>query len=195
MLKIDIEKMFVREANSDRNTDTLSYRLGDMLIKAEKMFGARDYSYTVLGVEFSCEGPCIWYSENRRFITILISSDVDSYSRVLYQLAHETVHLLAPTGGSNATNLEEGVACYFASHYMKEAVKEERWKPADPRYRHALKIVSPLLDSDLGCIRRLRERQPSFTKMSVDDIRSEFPKISDADTHFLVRKFDTPQIL
>ena len=36
-----------------------------------------------------------------------------------YQMAHETVHLLAPSGGRNANNFEEGVACYFAAYYMK----------------------------------------------------------------------------
>ena len=196
MLKIDIEEMFVREANSDINADRLNYRLGGMLIKAEEMFGARDYYYTVLGVEFSRKGPCIWYSKNRRFITIMIRSDVGDDSQALYQLAHETVHLLAPTGGSDATNLEEGVACYFSGYYMEKVLKENSynwWDTGNARYDSVLNVVKPLLDNDIGCIRRLRERQPSFTKMSVDDIRSEFPKISDADAHFLVRKFDTAQ--
>ena len=41
-------------------------------------------------------------------------------SEACYELVHETVHLLAPTGGNDATNFEEGVACYFADHYMIE---------------------------------------------------------------------------
>ena len=34
-------------------------------------------------------------------------------------MAHETIHLLAPSCGRNANNFEEGVACYFAAYYMK----------------------------------------------------------------------------
>jgi hypothetical protein len=39
----------------------------------------------------------------------------ENLPRAMFQLTHETVHLLSPRGAPNmATNLEEGVACVFA---------------------------------------------------------------------------------
>lgn len=42
-------------------TWTLPSRLGDMLADAEMMFGERDHSWTILGIEFALTGPMIWY--------------------------------------------------------------------------------------------------------------------------------------
>ena len=43
-----------------------------------------------------------------------------------------------------------------------------------------LELVRPRLEENIDCIRRLRERQPSFGDMGKEDIREEFPKLSEA---------------
>ena len=58
MLQININNdLLVSQALSDNSgyTWTLASRLGEMLHKAEELFGERDCSYTILGMEF---GPC-----------------------------------------------------------------------------------------------------------------------------------------
>ena len=112
------------------HTRTLAYQLSKMLHMVEELFGPRDYSYTILGIEFASDGPQIWYPRNHRHI--IIQLDLSAATNILqacYQMAHETVHLLAPTGGGNANNFEEGVACYFAAYYMKEQFNEPCWSP------------------------------------------------------------------
>ena len=93
----------------------------DMLTIAEHMFAPRDPSYTIVGIEFVNDGPYIWYplshgsKQNKDIIIRLSSPAAQNIVQACFQLAHETVHLLSPSGGQNSTNLEEGVACFFRS--------------------------------------------------------------------------------
>ena len=170
---------------------TLASRLGDMLDLAEQLFGKRDYSYTILGIEFACDGPQIWYPGNRRHIIIQLGfRATTNLSEACYQMAHETVHLLAPTGCRNANNLEEGVACFFANYYMKKTFNAPRRCTGMPSYEQALALVEPHLDEDIHCIRRLRKNQPSFRKMSKDAVSKDFQNLTPQDVDFLLETFD-----
>ena len=180
-----------RLPNGNRYTWTLASRLSDMLNMAEELFGQRDHSYTILGIEFVADGPRIWYPGNRQHVIIQLTlSAAKNMSQACYQMAHETVHLLAPTGGQNANNFEEGVACYFADLYMKDVVKNPYPPPSLPSYKRALELVAPLLDADISCVYRLRNQQPSFSKISREQISTTFPNLTSDDVDFLTRKFN-----
>ena len=158
---------------------------------AEELFGPRDLSYTILGIEFCPDNPRIWYPGDRRHIIIqLCLSAATSISQACYQMAHETVHLLAPSGGRNATNFEEGIACYFAAYYMKMKLNEPSWRPPLPSYICALEVITPRLDEDIYCVRRLRENQPSFREMSREEISEGFPNLPPNELRFLTSQFD-----
>ena len=91
----------------------------------------------------------------------------------------KTVHLLSPTGGSNANYFEEGVACYFADYYMKKAMNWVSNYPLSPQsYVRALELLTPQLHDDVTCIRKLREKEPSFSQMSSELINTEFPNLT-----------------
>ena len=195
MPQISIEKnLLFAECNPSGSgyTWTLASRLGDMLHMAEELFGPRDYSYTILGIEFGPDNPRIWYPENRQHIIIQLSLKATTdMSEACYQMAHETVHLLAPTGCRNANNFEEGVACYFAARYMEDTFNDESyWRSSLPSYACTLALVKPRLDKDISCIRRLRDNQPSFRKMSKEAVSSEFPQLTSEDVDFLMSTFD-----
>ena len=104
-------------------------------------------------------------------------------------MAHETVHLLAPTGCNDSTKFEEGIACSFAADYMKEQFNEPCWSPGIPSYERALAVIKPRLDEDIYCIRRLREHHPSFQDITKEEISKEFPKLTSEDVDFLIEKF------
>ena len=174
----------------DNNRYTLDFRLGDMLHMAEELFGPRDLSYTILRVEFVSDHPRIWYPGDRHIVIQLDLSAATNTSQACYQMAHETVHLLSPTGGNHATNFEEGVACYFAAYYMTNRMNEPCWLPDLPSYKRALELITPRLDEDIYCVRRLRDRQPSFLKMGREEISAEFPDLTPTDVDFLISKFD-----
>ena len=181
-----------RRSNRSGYTWTLASRLGDMLDMAEYLFGPRDCSYTLLGIEFESTGPRIWYPGNHRHIIIQLGPcAATNMSWACYQMAHETVHLLAPTGDRNAKNLEEGVACYFADYYMMDRkIERPEWAQCLPKnYKCALEAVTPLLDNDIDCVRRIRKNQPSFWDMTKEDISEEFPNLESEDVDFLISEF------
>ena len=182
-----------KTSGTDRCTWTLTTRLGQMLHIAEELFGKRDYSYTPIGVEFyDGENPMVWYPGNCKHVAIRLKASAENDGRqALYQLAHETVHLLSPTGGENANNLEEGVATWFSNHYIKSLGFKEilLCNERDRAYLCPLNLVKPFLDKDLCCVCRIRKCQPSFSEMGVADIRQEFCSLSEEDLKFLVEDF------
>jgi hypothetical protein len=194
MPQINIERnlLFAERLSEGRGyTWTLASRLGEMLHMAEELFGPRDPSYTVLGIEIGPDNPRIWYPGNCRHIIIqLCLSAATSISQACYQMAQETVHLLAPSGERNATNFEEGVTCYFAAHYMKKRLNQSSCIPTLPSYKRALEVITPRLDEDIYCVRRLRENQPSFGDMSREEISEGFPDLTPNELRFLTSQFD-----
>lgn len=155
---------------------TLPYRLCDMLHMAKDLFGPRDTSYTVLHIEPGHKMPQIWFpsEEYPKHIIIRLTTDpAENMSKACYQLAHETVHLLAPVRG-NANNLEEGVATYFAGHYMNVRMNQPAWGPGEKSYEEVLEKVSPLFERNVKCISKIRKNQ-KFLKISKDRIRQAFP--------------------
>ena len=167
----------------------------DMLTIAEHMFGPRDLSYTIVGIEFVDDGPYIWYplvpgkKDNTDIIIRLSSPAAQNMAQAYFQMAHETVHLLSPSGGQNATNLEEGVACFFSVYYMETILRQPALRYNMKSYQRVLDLVTPRLKEDKGCIGRLRERQPSLKDISKEEIRKEFPESTDEDVCFLASKF------
>jgi hypothetical protein len=179
-----------RRSKSDVYKSKLVNRLIDMVHIAKKLFGPRDLCYTIVDIEFVSDDPYIGYPYKDHHIIIQLSDRAaKNMSQACYEMAHETVHLLAPTGGSHATNLEEGVACYFAAYYMKRKRNEPTWRPNLPSYKCVLEAVMPLLDEDICCVRKLRERQPSFQAMSKGDISKEFPDLTPDKVCFLKSTF------
>ena len=70
--------------------------LGDLLFTAERKYGARDKSWTILGIEICGLHPQIWYprsSEGARFVSVMLSDAARMNSRqAVFQLAHEVIH-------------------------------------------------------------------------------------------------------
>jgi hypothetical protein len=144
-------------------TWTLTTRLGQMLSRAESLYGPRDSSWTILGVEFAPNPPpMIWYPGNCKHIAIRLAPNaLNSEAVALYQLAHECIHLLAPTGSNKANVLEEGVATAFAEDFVS-APQFTR----EVSYIRAAAVVRELLVSEPDAIPRLRRVEPYFYRMT-----------------------------
>jgi hypothetical protein len=166
-------------AANDGYTWTLASRLGEMLHRAEQLYGARDASYTILGFEFGAGVPHIWYPGNRRHIVIQLTLEcLTDLRRACYQLAHECVHVLAPTGGQTANVLEEGLASHFSELYFQDTFAATM--PSDLQsYADACGSVRQLLAIDQTIIRTLRSTQPAFHLVTADNIlalRTDVPR-------------------
>lgn len=168
---------------------TLASLLGDMLHRAEQIFGPRDSSYTILGVEFCAGTPQLWYPGNRRHIAIQLTMEcLTDQVRACYQLAHESVHLLAPTGGRNANVLEEGLATYFSELYLHDTFAKTML-PELASYADACSRVRQLLAIDPSVIRTLRAKQPAIHLATVDDILAARPDVPRELAESLVSPF------
>jgi hypothetical protein len=170
-------------------TWSLASRLGHMLRIAEERYGERDRSYTPLGVEFSPNGPQIWYPGNDGGVVIQLGlACLDDPGRAHYQLAHECVHLLSPSGSLSGTVLEEGLATRFSQDYVREHLGLD-WGPSDPRYVEARDLVGVLLDADVNSVKKLREKQRAISSVRAEDIRAAYPDLGNELAVALTRRF------
>lgn len=176
--------------------------LGKMLDMAEGLFGPRECWRSIEGIEFWQNDPQIYFPNgySSREIIIRLRS-TSCFNAACYEIAHETVHLLAPIRIENVTNLEEGIACYFATHYMKERLGQD-WrikKPADDAtpaereryyaYKQALNVVTPQLEKNRGGLLNLRTPWRRFGDIRPEELRVAFADLNLSDAEFLAGPF------
>jgi hypothetical protein len=159
-------------------TWTLVSRFGQMFSLAEDRYGERDRSYTFLGIEFSPDGPQLWYPNDVRNVVIQLSPEcLNEPLRAHYQLAHECVHLLSPTGGWQVTVLEEGLATHFQHDYLRQHFDVDWYSPGMRSYDKARSLVEALLVIDANAIKNLREDQPKIQLIRSEAILVQYPEL------------------
>ena len=149
--------------------------LGDLLFTAERKYGARDKSWTILGIEICGLHPQIRYprsSEGARFVSVMLSDAARMNPRqAVFQLAHEVIHLLAPLGrrGSGLV-IEEGLA---TANSRAESISRQLYMtPQGENYLRAESLLVEFLSLHPDGIWRLRKIAPSFEDFSPDLICS-----------------------
>lgn len=151
---------------NDGFTWTLMSRFGHMLTEITSLYGHRDMTWTPVGVEFGPSGPQLWYPGNCRNVAIQLAMNaVDDNALACYQLAHECVHLLAPTGKAVAPVIEEGLATVFSEDYVRQIFGLPSFTRL-PSYIDAATKVRQLQAVDAHAIKSLRAVEPSFVKMT-----------------------------
>jgi hypothetical protein len=109
-------------------------------------------------------------------------------SKALYQLAHERIHLLAPSGGKQANVLEEGLSTHFAAGYVRETCGVDMPYTLSS-YANARALVERLLESDGSIVRALREKQPAMYRLTAQDIVGLRPDVPQELAEELTRHF------
>lgn len=169
---------------------TLVSRLGHMLQIAEEMYGPRDKDYTILGIEFVGDNPRLWYPSNCKHVAIQLGQKaMNDNNQACYQLAHECVHLLCPTGGKGASNLEEGLATYNSAYYMETQMGQSNWRSTLPSYARAETLVRKIMEADSGSIKRMRQREFNISAISAELLLSESSAVTADEALFLASSF------
>lgn len=196
MTKANSSDVFVHhpDGNDSKCAQQLRSHLINMLELAEDLFGWRDCWYRCVGIEFHGADSKLRYLSRpeRDGVNIIIrlsQSAIRNMSQACFEMAHETVHLLAPTGSQNATNLQEGLACFFSVYYMKTILNEPKWCYTKENQRRMLELITPRLEEDRYCIKRLRGHQRWFQRMNKEDIRRVIPELTVEDAWFLTSEF------
>lgn len=162
--------------NNDGFTWSLTTYLGRFLREAEEKYGPRDSAWTPLGIEFSGEIPQLWFPGNINHISIMLTDSARSNPRqAVFQLAHEVIHLLSPSGRQNANVLEEGLAT-INSHLVSSKMGLGLYSHV-PSYLAAEKLTLKLLEQNPDVIRNIRTREPKFFNFRADLIREFAPSL------------------
>jgi hypothetical protein len=176
---------------------SLTRQLGLFLEEAEALFGPRDRSFTLLGIEFN-DGPnrLVYPNTHHDQIIVQLSNESrDSRDQALFQLAHETVHVLSPVDVGTTTALEEGLATYFsltAPHFADPTYAQRGEATLTGKfqaYRDALNDVRALLSVDRKVIGRIRRANRLFASITAKRLREAAPHCSAEVAGRLTRTF------
>lgn len=160
----------------------------ELLMRAEFALGPRDASKTICRPWFVDDGPHIRNSPNLDAVWVEMSRNGETYwPTVIYEIAHETVHLLNPISG-NANYLEEGVAVAFslAIQPLYGICNPTRMKS----YQFALGLVGVLPNGPLEVGRLVRERVGALSAATVHDLEDLFPSVDRTILGKLVEEFE-----
>lgn len=174
-----MSSIFISQPIQNGHSWTITSKLGDILHVAQEKYGPRDYTYTLLGVEFNQETqPRIWYPKNGKNIIIQITLNcLNDLNIAVYQVAHEVIHCLSPITGQKHTNvLEEGLATLFSFEYAFHN-GNGAWQPEIEKYQDAYRLVRQLISIDADIIKKLRQLQPTISKIDKDLILSVNPNV------------------
>lgn len=170
-------------------TWTIASRISDALNEAEQRFGPRDQSYFYAGHEFVSRHPSTWYPGDRQHIVIQLGLECSQdMVQATYQLAHEVIHLLSPTGAASANVLEEGLATWFSEDYCRRATGQTI-RPTVPSYGIASDLVRSMLESSSDCIRLMRQVEPCISKIPSTLISQFCPSLTEAQADTLAARF------
>lgn len=161
----------------------------------ERLFGPAVDEYMIDWVDFvNANLPCISYPPGnettafRRIRIQVVGQALADRAYVLYQLAHELVHCLAPDGTSSATRFEEGVATWFQEYYNKRFVRANI-VIGDSQYSKVCDVVRKTLGDVPVKVARLRKTEPRMSLWK-DDVFSRIGlHLKRQDRRYLLKRF------
>ena len=161
----------------------------ELLMRAEFALGPRDASKTIYQPQFTEEGyPHITNTPNfdGAFVEVTHRAAC-SWPEAVFEMAHETVHLLNPIPG-NENILEEGVAAAFS--LIIQPVYGISIQTSMKSYLYALKLVATIPGGPLEAGRRVREHVGALSAARVQDLEQLFPDVEVSLLRKLVEEFD-----
>jgi len=159
--------------------------------EVQELYGEKTGDYEFNGIDYAEGGPFMSVPEDSlmavpREHKINITLDLsarENYTKGLFQLSHEVVHLLSPTDEPITNNLEEGAAVYFSKLYTERETGDLAIFETPTRktgYRYAYGLVCQLLAIDKDALKNLRKQQPDFREISPADFKAAGLEIDEA---------------
>lgn len=142
---------------------------------AEQLIGQRDRSKKIYQPTFHANGPHIRNTPSFDGAFVELGSGSKFYwPTVVFEMAHETVHLLNPVAGY--TNwLEEGVAVEFSIHAQQQFGLSPIQSPQSGPYHEALEMVRSLPDGAFSSAYRIRKVSGSLSSVTFEQLCVLFP--------------------
>ena len=160
-----------------------------LLKLAEDILGPRDTSKLVYQPVFHDDGPHIRNTPNLDGAFAELSRNAEGYwPTALYELAHETVHLLNPRPGIGNW-LEEGIAVAF-SRYSEQRYGLYNQCIGMDSYRRALELVSRLPSDPLVAGRLIREACGALNNATENIVMTLFPGADSGTLTEICKQFE-----
>lgn len=171
---------------------TIISLLGTILNDAEGLYGERDRSFNILGVELCDQDqPMIWYPgsrDGRKDVIIQITKDCETnINKAVFQVSHEIIHCLCPKPGRHANVLEEGLATLFST--IESTKHNTGYQPDSLPYVFAMEKVWELLRLDESIIKKARMIEPDFSLMTKELLLGFHPSIKNDLLEILFKPF------
>ena len=168
-----IDPLFVTEFREDGSHSpmTLPEYVSRFLAEIEHLFGPRDHSFTLVGIDIdrtSGSFPRLWYPDSgitpddterrSKHVVIRLGPNALTHPAVArWQLAHECFHLLDPwnpgVDGRPTNMLEEGLATWYQNDRVPEAEYHEGL------YAISEDLVRPLMGQLPSAVKRIRRER------------------------------------
>lgn len=171
---------------------TIISLLGTILKDAEGLYGERDRSFNILGVELcDQEQPQTWYPggwNGQKDVIIQITKDCENnLKKAIFQVSHEVIHCLCPKPGRHANVLEEGLATLFSTYESNKF--GTGYHPGSLLYISAMEIVEELLSYDETIIKKARMMEPDISLITKEMLLAFHPSIKDNLLEILLKPF------
>lgn len=171
---------------------TIISLLGTILKDAEGLYGERDRSFNILGVELcDQEQPQTWYPggwNGQKDVIIQITKDCENnLKKAIFQVSHEVIHCLCPKPGCHANVLEEGLATLFSTY--ESNIFGTGYHPGSLLYISAMEIVEELLSYDETIIKKARMMEPDISLITKEMLLGFHPSIKDDLLEILLKPF------
>ena len=147
----------------------------ELLGMAESVLGPRDASKKIYQPQFTDEGPQLRNTPDLDGAYVELSRNGQRYwPTVVFEMSHETVHLLNPIPG-NTNNLEEGVAVAFSLHVQPSY--GINIPVTMPSYLYALRLVRALPGNPVEAAARVRRQVASLSAATPQSLADLFPEV------------------
>ena len=155
---------------------------------AESVLGPRDALKKIYQPQFADDGPHVRNTPNLDGTFVELSHAGECYwPTIVYEMAHETVHLLNPIPG-NTNNLEEGVAVEF-SLMAQQSYDVVIQKPSMKSYLYVFQLVGELPGGPLEAAKRVRERVGALCDVTELHLGELFPNVTGVILRKLAERF------
>jgi hypothetical protein len=146
-----------------------------LLREAELMLGDRDLLKKIYQPQFDEFGPHIRNTPNLDGAFVELSENAKRFwPSAIYEMAHETVHLLNPVVGY--TNwLEEGIAVDFSLHAQSVFSTAPVQSPALGAYKTALALVRSIPEGSFAIAKKVRATAGALSLATPDALTDLSP--------------------
>ena len=159
-----------------------------LLATAEAMLGSRERTKRVCQPRFTDhDQPLLRHTPDQQGAYVELARNAEcTWSLTIFQMAHETIHLLSPIVG-DAKNLEEGVAVEFSLYV--QPLFGISVQPDNSAYLQALQLVRMLPGGPLQAARQIRDRLGSLEAATAQNLLGLFPSVDEAVAESLADRF------